>query len=108
VIKTRDAQCKQLVFRHHFSSPLFITSSNGPSTRRPLIHGGVQNRLRRRHFLGYRSDYAVTGQSWAPSWRPDDYVVEKLVICGTVNKVVDQILELREDAGDFGSSSTRA
>jgi alkanesulfonate monooxygenase SsuD/methylene tetrahydromethanopterin reductase-like flavin-dependent oxidoreductase (luciferase family) len=32
----------------------------------------------------------------------DDYVVERLVICGTVNKVVDQILELREQAGDFG------
>lgn len=32
----------------------------------------------------------------------DDYVVEKLVICGTVNKVVDGILRLREEAGDFG------
>jgi alkanesulfonate monooxygenase SsuD/methylene tetrahydromethanopterin reductase-like flavin-dependent oxidoreductase (luciferase family) len=32
----------------------------------------------------------------------DDYVVEKLVICGTVNKVVDQILALREETGDFG------
>jgi alkanesulfonate monooxygenase SsuD/methylene tetrahydromethanopterin reductase-like flavin-dependent oxidoreductase (luciferase family) len=32
----------------------------------------------------------------------DDYVVERLVISGTVNKVVDQILELREQAGDFG------
>jgi alkanesulfonate monooxygenase SsuD/methylene tetrahydromethanopterin reductase-like flavin-dependent oxidoreductase (luciferase family) len=32
----------------------------------------------------------------------DDYLVEKLVIQGTVNKVVDEILELREIAGDFG------
>ncbi len=32
----------------------------------------------------------------------DDQVVEKLVICGTVNHVVDQILTLREEAGDFG------
>jgi len=32
----------------------------------------------------------------------DDYVVERLVICGTVNKVVDEILALREEAGDFG------
>ena len=32
----------------------------------------------------------------------DDYVVDRLVICGTVNKVVDQILALREQAGDFG------
>jgi len=32
----------------------------------------------------------------------DDYVLDKLVICGTVNKVVDRILELREETGDFG------
>jgi alkanesulfonate monooxygenase SsuD/methylene tetrahydromethanopterin reductase-like flavin-dependent oxidoreductase (luciferase family) len=32
----------------------------------------------------------------------EDYLVEKLVIQGTVNKVVDEILELREIAGDFG------
>jgi len=32
----------------------------------------------------------------------DDYVVDRLVICGTVNKVVDQILGFREQVGDFG------
>jgi len=32
----------------------------------------------------------------------DDYLVERLVLCGTVNSVVDQILALREQAGDFG------
>ena len=32
----------------------------------------------------------------------DDYLVERLVLCGTVNHVVDQILALREQAGDFG------
>ena len=32
----------------------------------------------------------------------DDYLVERLVLCGTVNHVVDQILELREQAGEFG------
>ena len=32
----------------------------------------------------------------------DDYVVDRLVICGTVNKVVDQILKFREQVGDFG------
>jgi alkanesulfonate monooxygenase SsuD/methylene tetrahydromethanopterin reductase-like flavin-dependent oxidoreductase (luciferase family) len=31
-----------------------------------------------------------------------DYMVDQLVICGTVNNVVDQILALREEAGDFG------
>ena len=32
----------------------------------------------------------------------DDYLVDRLVIAGTVNHVVDQILALREQAGDFG------
>jgi alkanesulfonate monooxygenase SsuD/methylene tetrahydromethanopterin reductase-like flavin-dependent oxidoreductase (luciferase family) len=32
----------------------------------------------------------------------DDYLVERLVLCGTVNRVVDQILALREQIGDFG------
>jgi alkanesulfonate monooxygenase SsuD/methylene tetrahydromethanopterin reductase-like flavin-dependent oxidoreductase (luciferase family) len=32
----------------------------------------------------------------------DDYVIERLVISGTVNKVVDQILQFREQVGDFG------
>ena len=32
----------------------------------------------------------------------DDYVFDRLVIYGTVNKVVDQILALREEVGDFG------
>jgi alkanesulfonate monooxygenase SsuD/methylene tetrahydromethanopterin reductase-like flavin-dependent oxidoreductase (luciferase family) len=32
----------------------------------------------------------------------DDYVVERLVMCGTVNQVVDQILQFREQVGDFG------
>jgi len=31
-----------------------------------------------------------------------DYVVDNLVIYGTVNKVVDRILALREEVGDFG------
>ncbi|MBM3340821.1 MAG: LLM class flavin-dependent oxidoreductase [Betaproteobacteria bacterium] len=32
----------------------------------------------------------------------EDYLTDKLVIRGTVNKVVDQILKLREEVGDFG------
>jgi alkanesulfonate monooxygenase SsuD/methylene tetrahydromethanopterin reductase-like flavin-dependent oxidoreductase (luciferase family) len=32
----------------------------------------------------------------------DDYLVDRLVICGTVNRVVDQILALHEEVGDFG------
>ena len=32
----------------------------------------------------------------------DDVILDQLVICGSVNKVVDSILSLREEAGDFG------
>jgi hypothetical protein len=32
----------------------------------------------------------------------NDYVLEKLVLKGSVNAVVDQILRLREETGDFG------
>ena len=32
----------------------------------------------------------------------EDYLVDRLVLCGTVNRVVDQILALREEAGEFG------
>jgi alkanesulfonate monooxygenase SsuD/methylene tetrahydromethanopterin reductase-like flavin-dependent oxidoreductase (luciferase family) len=32
----------------------------------------------------------------------DDYVVDRLVIHGTVNKVVDEILALHEETGPFG------
>jgi alkanesulfonate monooxygenase SsuD/methylene tetrahydromethanopterin reductase-like flavin-dependent oxidoreductase (luciferase family) len=32
----------------------------------------------------------------------DDYVVDRLVMCGTINKVVDEILKFREQVGDFG------
>jgi alkanesulfonate monooxygenase SsuD/methylene tetrahydromethanopterin reductase-like flavin-dependent oxidoreductase (luciferase family) len=32
-----------------------------------------------------------------------DYVVDSLVISGTVNSVVDQLLAFRETIGDFGT-----
>ena len=32
-----------------------------------------------------------------------DYVLDSLVICGTVNSVVDQLLAFREKIGDFGT-----
>jgi len=32
----------------------------------------------------------------------EDYMLRNLVICGTVGSVVDQILALREEIGDFG------
>ena len=33
----------------------------------------------------------------------DDFMVDSLVIAGTVDKVVDEILAFREEVGDFGT-----
>jgi alkanesulfonate monooxygenase SsuD/methylene tetrahydromethanopterin reductase-like flavin-dependent oxidoreductase (luciferase family) len=43
-----------------------------------------------------------TDQSQPDSTLTEDYILNNLVIHGTVNKVVDEILKLREEAGDFG------
>ena len=32
-----------------------------------------------------------------------DYLLDRLVICGSVNSVVDQLLAFRETVGDFGT-----
>jgi alkanesulfonate monooxygenase SsuD/methylene tetrahydromethanopterin reductase-like flavin-dependent oxidoreductase (luciferase family) len=32
----------------------------------------------------------------------DDFIMDRLVLYGSVNKVVDGILALRDEAGDFG------
>jgi alkanesulfonate monooxygenase SsuD/methylene tetrahydromethanopterin reductase-like flavin-dependent oxidoreductase (luciferase family) len=43
-----------------------------------------------------------THQEQPDSELTEDYLLDRLVLCGSVNKVVDQILALREVAGDFG------
>jgi alkanesulfonate monooxygenase SsuD/methylene tetrahydromethanopterin reductase-like flavin-dependent oxidoreductase (luciferase family) len=53
-------------------------------------------RIARRHIV------FKTHEGQDDSELTDDYLVERLVLCGTVNSVVDQILALREVAGDFG------
>jgi alkanesulfonate monooxygenase SsuD/methylene tetrahydromethanopterin reductase-like flavin-dependent oxidoreductase (luciferase family) len=40
--------------------------------------------------------------SQSDSGLTEDYILDRLVIHGTVNKVADQILKLREEVGDFG------
>ena len=54
-----------------------------------LAHGGHR---------GFKADDAV------PNENVDlDYMVDKLVIAGSVNSVIDQILALREQIGEFGT-----
>jgi alkanesulfonate monooxygenase SsuD/methylene tetrahydromethanopterin reductase-like flavin-dependent oxidoreductase (luciferase family) len=58
--------------------------------------------LRRKMMLSQRHGVFKSHQSQDDSEITDDYLVDRLVICGSVNKVVDDILRLRERVGDFG------
>ena len=52
--------------------------------------------------LGGRQGVFKTHREQPDAEVTEDYVLENLVIYGTVDKVVDQILKLREEAGPFG------
>jgi alkanesulfonate monooxygenase SsuD/methylene tetrahydromethanopterin reductase-like flavin-dependent oxidoreductase (luciferase family) len=58
--------------------------------------------LRKKMMLSKRHGVFKADQSQDDSEITDDYLVDRLVICGSVNKVVDDILRLREKVGDFG------
>jgi alkanesulfonate monooxygenase SsuD/methylene tetrahydromethanopterin reductase-like flavin-dependent oxidoreductase (luciferase family) len=51
---------------------------------------------------GGRSNLFKTDQAIADSDITPEYVMNRLVIAGTVNSVVEQILAFREYIGDFG------
>ena len=53
-------------------------------------------------LLGGRHGVFKTSREQPDSELTESYVLDNLVIHGTVNKVVDEILKLREEAGDFG------
>jgi len=60
------------------------------------------NLLLNKMMLSKRHGIFKTHQEQDDSELTDDYMVDRLVICGSVNKVVDDILKLREETGDFG------
>jgi alkanesulfonate monooxygenase SsuD/methylene tetrahydromethanopterin reductase-like flavin-dependent oxidoreductase (luciferase family) len=60
------------------------------------------SQLRTKMFLGKRHVVFKTRADEDDSAVTLDRVVDNLVICGTVNKVVDEILKLREQVGEFG------
>jgi alkanesulfonate monooxygenase SsuD/methylene tetrahydromethanopterin reductase-like flavin-dependent oxidoreductase (luciferase family) len=51
---------------------------------------------------GGRGNLFKTDQNMPDSEITPEYVTKKLVLAGTVNSVVDQILAFREHVGDFG------
>ena len=60
------------------------------------------NMLLRKMMISKRHIIFKTSETQDDSELTDDYMVGRLVLCGTVNNVVDQILKLREEIGDFG------
>ncbi len=60
------------------------------------------SQLRTKMFLGKRHVVFKKHKDEDDAAVTLDRVVDDLVICGTVNKVVDEILKLREQVGDFG------
>ncbi|MDB5901350.1 MAG: class flavin-dependent oxidoreductase [Betaproteobacteria bacterium] len=58
--------------------------------------------LLKKMMLSKRHAIFKTHQEQDDSELTEDYMVDRLVICGSVNKVVDDILALRERVGDFG------
>ena len=58
---------------------------------RKLVGGGGRSNL-------FKTDQAMPDSDITP-----DYVTKRLVLAGTVNSVVDQILAFREITGDFGN-----
>ena len=60
------------------------------------------NMLLRKMMISKRHIIFKTSEQQDDRELTDDYMVDRLVMCGTVNNVVDQILKLREETGDFG------
>jgi alkanesulfonate monooxygenase SsuD/methylene tetrahydromethanopterin reductase-like flavin-dependent oxidoreductase (luciferase family) len=52
--------------------------------------------------LGGRQGVFKTHREQPDSELTEDYILGNLVIHGTVSKVVDEILKLREETGEFG------
>ena len=72
-------------------------SSEGP------YHFYFKQLVRKLVGFGGRSNLFKADQSEPDSKITTEYVTEKLVLTGTVNSVVDQLLAFREQVGDFGT-----
>lgn len=58
--------------------------------------------LLKKMMLSKRHIIFKTDEKQPDSELTDDYMVDNLVVCGSVNKVVDDLLAMREKTGDFG------
>lgn len=85
---------------------IFVADDEATARRYALEAGGPYHfyfsQLVRKLVGGGRSNLFKTDQSMPDSAVTPDFVTKELVIAGTVDSVVDQILAFREFVGDFG------
>jgi len=79
-----------------------VAERYGRSAEGPY-HFYFKQLIRKLVGAGGRGNLFKLDQSQPDSEITADYVTKKLVIAGTVNSVVDQILAVREKTGDFGT-----
>ena len=77
-------------------------ASDGKSVEGPY-HFYFKQLVRKLVGFGNRGNLFKTDQSMPDAAITPEYVTDKLVLAGTVNSVVDQILAFREQVGDFGT-----
>ena len=86
---------------------IFVADDEATAKRYALQEGGPYHfyfkQLTRKLVGGGRGNLFKTDQSMPDSDITPDYVTQRLVLAGTVNSVVDQILTFREHIGDFGN-----
>lgn len=87
---------------------IFVADDDATAKRYALQEGGpyhfyFKQMVRKLVGGGGRSNLFKTDQSMDDSLITPDYVTQRLVLAGTVNSVVDQILAFHEQVGDFGN-----
>lgn len=86
---------------------IFVADDEATARRYALEEGGPYHfyfkQLSKKLVNGGRGNLFKTDPNMPDSEITPDYVTNRLVIAGTVNSVVDQILAFREFIGDFGN-----
>jgi alkanesulfonate monooxygenase SsuD/methylene tetrahydromethanopterin reductase-like flavin-dependent oxidoreductase (luciferase family) len=86
---------------------IFVADDDATAKRYGHGEGGPHHfyfkQLVRKLAGGGRGNLFKTDQNMPDSELTPEYVTERLVLAGTVNSVVDQILAFREHVGDFGN-----
>jgi alkanesulfonate monooxygenase SsuD/methylene tetrahydromethanopterin reductase-like flavin-dependent oxidoreductase (luciferase family) len=86
---------------------IFVADDDATAKRYGHGEGGPHHfyfkQLVRKLAGGGRGNLFKTDQNMPDSALTPEYVTERLVLAGTVNSVVDQILAFRDQVGDFGN-----